>query len=63
MTIFDSIKYPLSCPVKQGELGAVPAEIYDAWFNKVYPGIGSSNRPTYQEKINMLRKMIAEWDT
>ena len=60
MTIFDSIKYPISDPPTLEELRAVPESIYRAW--EVYNGWNLGMK-TYNEKIKLLRKFILEYDS
>jgi len=59
MTIFDKLRYPISWPPQNGEIGALPPALYDAWYKKVYT---YTDYRSYEEKLCVLRSMILEWD-
>ena len=43
MTIFDSIRYPISCPPTAEQLEAVPDEIFDEWRDKTHFTVGKGD--------------------
>ena len=57
MSLFDSIRYPITILTAE-ELLRLPTPIFNKWFLKFEP-TGKGNR---QESIDGLRKMIAEWE-
>jgi len=62
MTIFDSLKYPLGHPPTNEEVSAIPDNIFSKWFNIFYSPTRAGPLPPVQERYDLLRKMIAEWD-
>jgi len=34
MTIFDTLRYPISIPTQEGELQRLPRELYDYWLTR-----------------------------
>ena len=76
MTIFDSIRYPISDLPTEEELAAIPRRIYYRWIKKMWkyklsqcpPSLvaeWASNRrdmPTTTEALSVLRKLIQEYE-
>jgi hypothetical protein len=54
MTVFDSIRYPISNPPTEKELGDLPAELYDKWIESYHTdasGMLAAIRPSIQARI------------
>ena len=66
MTIFDSIKYPLSDPPTSKELYDLPEKIIDKWIEvcgSIHAGRSSTRRfRDYPPAVATLRKIIAEYE-
>lgn len=72
MTIFDSIKYPISDPASADQLNAVPHAIKRKWVNHLeyyYPSNPGTGYRTVmhtfytKENVTLLRRVILEYDT
>jgi hypothetical protein len=37
MSIFDTIRYPISCPPTEAELSALPENLYRKWGERFWP--------------------------
>jgi len=61
MTIFDSIRYPISYPPTQTEINSLSSGIFAAWFKKLCK-VRPTHHMTDEEKYNILRKVIAEYE-
>jgi len=60
MTIFDTLRYPISDPLTTEQVRALPEGLYRKWYWEIYKA------PFYipiKDQINILRKMIAEHNT
>lgn len=70
MSLFDSIKYPISCPPTEEELSAIPEELYRKWLQMCgYGWVSSPYAMTalyrfdpFVEDVQLLRKMILEYE-
>jgi hypothetical protein len=77
MTIFDSIKYPISNPPTLQELEALPDEMYKAWQDatgftlsrqiaallfQLVPASTGEHSPETIKQIEMFRTIIAEYN-
>lgn len=72
MTIFDTIKYPISEPPTKAELSALPDNLYAKWQSSIglsfAPGMmviiyaTCRNSASCKRDTTILRKMISEYD-
>ena len=64
MTIFDSLRYPLSIPMTDEEFCGVPNDILDEWSKQA---LAISKKLPYgvfmshEERVLLLRRVIFEW--
>lgn len=56
MTIFDTLKYPISTPPTQDEIGNLPVDLYERFLNSIY------NNTSDESIFNELRRMIKEYE-
>lgn len=69
MTIFDSLKYPLSIPPTEDEIHDIPDEIWTLFetlfedFNKRNDLLNWSDVAVFNLKNHLLRKAILEYNT
>lgn len=63
MTIFDSIRYPVTIPHVYGEPIIIPEDIKAAWIEAYISANNIKGSILSDAALRLLRKVIADWDT
>lgn len=56
MTIFDVIRYPVSCPVRNSELGRLPDDVLEEYREQVSTDLTLNHRQEHKLILSLLLK-------